>query len=561
MRFRKASATAALLGVLAFAPGCKDFFDVNTSPLNPSKATNAQILPVIQVGMFTYLGFNIQGYGSYAASLVGQLNNTRDIGAYRSDPNALSNTWSGTFNDVLANNEIIIKQATASQDWGYLGIAQIQKAYVYSQLVDAYGDVPYSEALKGAALLNPRFDADVDIYNGNEALGIQGLFSLINEGIGNLRKPGASLVGGGDIIYQGNLTSWANFGRSLKLKLFNQIRKTNPAGLADSVQRLLGQPLLQPMATANFQLKFGTSTAPENRHIGFQSDYVNVGRENTVGPSLLTLLANGTTNYTLDPLPAASLDPRANYYVYNQAAATTGITGLYERTFAGMPGAFITTLRGGNGATNISSTQTLPGLYPYAGRYNDAPSNANENSAPGNGTQRLLTYFTQKFTEAELQLMVLNNPTAADAAYREGVLAAFEEVRRIATASDYAQANVPALGAAPASILDKVANATSTQDKLRVIMEQKYLASFGMGLDVYTDFRRTHYPLVVVPSASQIPAYYADGLVGAGLSGQGIYPSKFFYPQQDLTANLNPTTPKVNILAGQPGYKRIFWDL
>jgi hypothetical protein len=43
--------------------------------------------------------------------------------------------------------------------------------------------------------------------------------------------------------------------------------------------------------------------------------------------------------------------------------------------------------------------------------------------------------------------------------------------------------------------------------------------------------------------------------------GQGLYPSKFFYPVQDLTANLNQQAPKRNLLPGEPGYKRIFWDL
>ena len=124
---------------------------------------------------------------------------------------------------MLANNEQIITQGTAEQRLSYVGIAQIQKAYVISQMVDMFGDIPYSEALKGAANLAPRYDKDADIYNGNPGLGIQSLFSLIDDGIANLDK-GKSVIVRNDLIYEGDLAKWARLGRTLKLKLYVQIR-------------------------------------------------------------------------------------------------------------------------------------------------------------------------------------------------------------------------------------------------------------------------------------------------------------------------------------------------
>ena len=45
-----------------------------------------------------------------------------------------------------------------------LGMAQVLKVMNYGILTDVFGDIPYSEALQGLANLQPKLDAQKDIY-------------------------------------------------------------------------------------------------------------------------------------------------------------------------------------------------------------------------------------------------------------------------------------------------------------------------------------------------------------------------------------------------------------
>ncbi|MCC3152620.1 SusD/RagB family nutrient-binding outer membrane lipoprotein [Hymenobacter sp. BT770] len=599
MKFRTISTALALTGLLMGTPGCKDFYDVNVDPIHPSKAELQQLLPVTQTATSTYLGFNIAGLGQPTSALMQQLSNGRSIGNFQQTGDSFSGPWNGLYSDMLANNELLITQGTSEQRWGYVGIAQLQKAYVFSQLVDMFGDVPYSEALKGAQNTSPRFDKDADIYNGNPGLGIQGLFALIDEGLGNLAKPGAGVTGTSDLIYGGDLTKWARFGRTLKLKLLVQIRKTrSDAAFQQQVAALLTgtDGLLE--ATDDFEFKYGSSESPANRNVGYLADYVNAGRENNIGRFLYLLMkygdgTNPSPTSAVRPIPNPALgyaDPRVPYYFFNQLATRSSPDRTTYDYQDPNDGRFVTTRPGSTGPANASalssSTRTLPGLYPVGGRYDDGRGgNANTTFGRGVVAQRLLPYFSRKFLEAEAQLVILNNRAAARTALQAALQASFDKVNAIALAegtspSPTSTSGAPyptaipsgsrALGPIPAAEITTYINGalarfdgTATgpaKTPLQVIMEEKYVASFGMGPDIYTDWRRTGYPILTVPDNNNIGGNV--GLVEDNdpiTTGAGLFPRRLYYSQQDITANANPSAPKAQVDPASPTY-RIFWD-
>ena len=565
MKFRKASAALALMGVLLATPGCKDFFDVNVDPIHPTRAELQQLLPATQVAMSTYLGFNIQGLGQPTSALMHQLSNGRGIGAFEQSGSSFSTPWDGLYSDMLANNEQIITQGSADGRWAYVGVAQLQKAYVFSQLVDMFGDIPYSEALKGAANQAPRFDKDSDIYNGNPALGIQSLFSLIDEGIANMNKPGASLSGGGDLIYNGSKDKWERFGRTLKLKLYNQVRKVQNVEAA--TRALLAQPLLNP--GDDFEFKYGSSISPANRHIGFLSDYGNASRENHIGRYFYLLMRYGNgLNWSMPSASTGFPDPRLPYYFFNQRTNPTVTSSALDYQDPNN-GRFVTLRQGSTGtaaSANNTAERTLPGLYPYGGRYDDGNGGAvSAMSARGQVAQRLLPYFSRKFIEAELQLTQLNNPIAARTALLEGVQASFDKLNAIIQNENGAPVPLQAIplidtttiGAYKRAVAARFNGTMGSKTPLQVIMEEKYVASFGMGPDIYTDFRRTGFPLIPVPLPVQAnqPGLVDDN--DGNTSGTGSFPRRLFYSQQDLTAN--PNAPKGQVSPSSNDY-RIFWD-
>ena len=585
MKLRFISAALALSGLLLGTSGCKDFYDVNVDPIRPTKAELQQLLPVTQTGISTYLGFSIAGIGQATSALMGQLSNGRGIGTYQQNGDSFGNQWSGLYTDMLANNEQIITQGTTEQRWSYVGIAQIQKAYVMSQLVDMFGDVPYSEALKGAANRAPRYDKDFDIYNGNAGLGIQSLFSLIDNGIANLARGGGAPPTQEDLIYGGDAGKWARLARTLKLKLYVQIRKTRADGFRPEIAALLADPsgLMSNAPNNDFEFKYGTSGTPANRNIGFLSDYVDIGRENSIGRYLYLLMRYRSGTIVVTPTTSpANADPRIPYYFFNQLpnslAATSTATYDYQDI---LRPAFITVRQGSTGPASAgvtANTRTLPGLYPVGGRYDDGRGgNANTSFGRGLVAQRLLPYFSRKFLEAEAQLTVLNNQAVARVALGDAIDASFAKVNAIALAEG---TSTPAKATSPPNVAD-IAAATSqlgvisTQDiaayrtralvrfdtspqPLQVIMEEKYIASFGMGPDIYTDWRRTGFPVISVPDNGNIGpnvGLVEDG--DAATRGAGLFPRRLFYSQAALRANQN--APKRQLIETDRDY-RIFWD-
>ncbi|MBF9142126.1 SusD/RagB family nutrient-binding outer membrane lipoprotein [Hymenobacter properus] len=547
MKIHQICATLALAGTFAVVSGCKDFYAVNVNPLYPTSTTLNTLLPVAQVSMASDLGDNVGGLSQYTMGLMQQLYSTRGIGNFAQTGGSFGGPWSDLYTSMLTNNQIIIDQGTKEAQWGYVGVAQLQKAYVFSQMVDLWGDIPYSEALKGAANLAPRFDKDSDIYNGSADGSIQGLFSLIDEALANLAKaPSNATLNDADLIYKGSLDKWARFGRTLKLKLYNQIRKTNSnATVISQVTPLLNSQLIEE--GGDLQLAYSTSISPDNRNPGYVIDY-NSNPENHIG------------RYFYEDMKTKN-DPRVRYYFFNQLkdnATTTNqdyINGNFVTVRPGSTGQFTS-------SASTAAVQTLQGLYPIGGRYDDGNGSTGVPTAKGVAPQRLLTYYARKYTEAELQLMVLNNTAAARAALVEALNASFNKVNTIAavdgspvmtTAQINGYINRVATPLSNSGPLDRFDRATNNEDRLEVIMYEKYVASFGYGVDVYTDFRRTHHPQIRV---SQQAADPSRGLLpdDGGTLSQGIFPYRFYYPTSDLI--LNPNSPRTQA----PLTSRIFWD-
>ena len=549
MKLHKICLVVASAGLLTVAPGCKDFYDVNVNPLSPVSVGLYSLLPVTQVSMADNLGDNVGGLSQFTMALMQQLYNTRNIGNFAQTGDSFSGEWGGLYRGVLINNEQIINQGTKESRWSYVGIAQLQKAYVYSQIVDLWGDVPYTEALQGAVNPYPRFDKDQDIYNGNGS--IQSLFALIDDGIANLAKPSLATkpsLSEVDLIYKGDLDKWARFGRTLKLKLYNQIRKTKSnAEIQAKVGPLLSGTLMEECLTCDFQLAYSSTINPDNRNPGFVNDY-SANPENRIG------------RYFYEDMVRLR-DPRRPYYFFNQVA--TGAAPIVNQDYVSSLDPRFVTVRPGTSSPFASSAstaavQTVQGLYPVGGKYDDGRGGkVNATSGKASAPQRLLTYYSRKYTEAELQLTVYSDVAAARTAFEAGLDASFNKVNAIAIADGGTTPTISAdtIAAYKGRALTRYNAAAGTEQKLEVIMYEKYVASYGYGVDIYTDFRRTGHPFIRV-SAAAATASPNMGLLpdDGGTISSGFFPLRFMYPTNDLT--LNPNSPRAQRSATDP----IFWD-
>ena len=97
-----------------------------------------------------------------------------------------------------------------------IAIARILKAYIYWKITDRWGDIPYTDALKGDP--NVTFDTQETIY--------KALITEMTEAVAQFTAGGAAIKG--DIIYGGDIAKWKKFANSCRMLMALRLSKVYP---------------------------------------------------------------------------------------------------------------------------------------------------------------------------------------------------------------------------------------------------------------------------------------------------------------------------------------------
>jgi hypothetical protein len=563
-----------LFPIFFFFSCTKNFLDVNKDPNNPTSIAVSKLLPTAERSLAASLGLsggNVPGIGQILATYVHQ-------GVVREDPfqygatgtdfflvTSWDNLYSGQplsvngsilFEGSLQNMQVIISDATAKGNLQYAGIAQILKAYTFSLLVDMFGDVPFSEALRlKEGIVNPVFDKGADVY--------PKLFSLLDSGITNLQAdaPNNLTPGNDDVIYGGNITKWIQAANTIKLKLLLQQRLVK--NVSADVNALLNSGVLINNAAGNFLMPYGISGATDDRNPGYQ-DYFATQRGNYISPWFYAILKGYNPK-----LFTGITDPRIPYYFYNQLTPTAPADNPTEYRDSG----FVSIVFGSIGPNRDflqDNSITLFGIYPVGGRYDDGVGGSvNSNSGTGAAPYRFITYADRLYMEAELiKTGVITGDAAAK--LKDALLASFKEVDDVVHNYVKPAQPVPQLsGSGPATTyINKIMayyNANPAK-QLEIIMTEKWIAAFGNFVDEYTDYRRTGFPVLFDPNDGSVSPnhFYQPPVNGDLVTNPGAQPaipvqlSRGFpltlpWSQNELNANKNAPPQK------QPSTYKPFW--
>ncbi len=513
--------------------------DINIDPNNPSKATSAQLLPISQVRIANSIGSGSIGISNGASVWMHQNVQRSSFDQYGVTGTAYSitNAWDESYT-ALKDLQTIINSATATTGTKYAGIAKIMKAYAFSEMVDTWGDIPFSEANKGAELPYPKFDDDATIY--------PELIKLLDEGIADIAKTDAGVfIASSDLIYAGNVTKWRKAAKTLKLKLLTNMRLA--ADVKSQVAALVTEGDLIG-SSDDFELTYGISLAPENRNPGYTNDYPN-GRSNYISPYFYEIMTGQNTFAHGNDLMKDIMDPRVPYYFFNQKKKGQAAENPSEYVNeVGSGGKFISIFFGSKGKNqgfDQAGSQTMPGLYFAGGKFDDnSAGKVGTASGKGNVSLRMLPYFNRMYLQAELaQIGAITGD--AKAFLSTAINASFAKVNAIATTD-----GSPTIAAADIkTYVDKVIalfDAGDDAKKLEIIMTQKWIASYGFALDAYTDYRRTGFPKIYDPSKDDPKTYAAAGTAPDFTQKERDYPWSYPWKLTDLTLNKNaPKEQKV----------------
>ncbi|MES2882839.1 MAG: SusD/RagB family nutrient-binding outer membrane lipoprotein, partial [Bacteroidota bacterium] len=266
---KKIFIAAALLLTVAALPSCKKFLDINTDPdrLAKEQANIAQLLTSVTANVGFTGGSDLQRYAAlimqqYSGQSTGAQNQTQDFEKYLITGSDVNNLFSSVFATTLSDIELIITKGGEQAAPHYTGVAKILKAYTYQIAVDAWGDLPYSEAQKLTANLFPKYDDDEQIY--------KNLITLLNEGIAEINQATSSASpGANSLIYPGTFSTskvnWVKFANTLKARIYIHYSKKDKPFLVAQMTTLVnsGGAFMTGVAD-NFEMKFFNESRRQN---------------------------------------------------------------------------------------------------------------------------------------------------------------------------------------------------------------------------------------------------------------------------------------------------------
>ena len=512
--------------ILLTMASCKKFIDINQDPNNPTTPVLTLLLPSTQVS----LAGNMNNVNEGATTVMQQLVSTID--RYQQTGASFNSSWNGYYTQTLPDIQAVISQGTQLQQWGYVAVAKLEKAYLYSQLVDLWGDVPYTQASKGSDVPSPELESGAVIYDS--------IFALIDGALADIDKGFSITPSSSDVIYAGSADKWKRMGNSLKLKLFNQIRLVDPARATAGIKALIAGGVLITDNTQDFTFKFGSAISPNNRHPWYNNEYRSA-KSYYENQAFINRLFNAD-------------DMRLRYYIYRQNATVGIYNSANGNGYYGRPPADPTA------APADQSARSTVGIYPAGGLYDngtvkDIPAtNMFLTNTGATGTQRvvsstdgtgagvtpMITNAMVKFIRAEAAL-TLGTGDNAKQLFLDAVTANLTSISSFAVANGgLAMTNIAGFVNRLGLQYDAAAD---NEARLRLIITQKYIAQFGNGIESYNDYRRTGYPVL-------------DPL----LSSLNVFPLRFYYTTTELATNTTLSGATGTALQVAQQTKLVFWD-
>ncbi len=529
---------------MVFATSCTEKLDElleNPNAVNATTASPDFLLNSIQLN-YQSLWYGVSDRG---ARLTRQINQGSALYESAYTSGSTNGTWSTAYANVLADIEFLMPLAQKSNLQRHMGIAKTIKAMVLMDLVDTYGNVPYSAALS-AANFSPKTDEGATIY--------AAALKLLDEASAHFT---ATSSGGtpNDYFYGRNYTRWNKLVNTLKLRYYLNTRLVNADASKSAINALISANALIGIGD-DFVFRFGTTAAdPDSRHPKFAGQYTAGGGDYQSTDFMHHL----TVEKGFD-------DPRVRYYLYRQALTNTTnvdeqecisqiapphyLVGNYPYCNpAGNKGYWGRDHLDPDGIPPDGLKRTAYGVFPAGGRFDNNSGLPVANPALGNKGAgihpiMLAAYVDFMLAEAAITLGTTGTPKTL---LLSGIKKHMDYVRAFAIAGAEGatiSAFEPAatFNAKVTSYINYVGtryDAAATNDtKMNVVGREYWLSLYGNGTEAYNLYRRTGKPNRMQPGLESIT---------------GSFVRSFLYPNNYMVTNTTAVQKKD--LATQ-----VFWD-
>ena len=474
--------------------------DINRDPNYPTEVNADKFFSSGLMWTSTVIGGDLELLGGMWAQHYAQNANSNqytNIDSYNL-PNSnsyITRSWGALYSGALPDFQLAMNKAEVSGDWHYWMASKIMSAYSFHLLVDAYGNIPFTEALDFYKYVNPKFD-DAKTVNA-------GIIAMLDLALTKKAKADSvaeiSPMGNTDFVFKGDLDMWVKFAKSLKLKILMR----DPAF---ATNRTAIQALLTENDLLNIDCKITVFENKENNSNPlFESDRRK-----------LNTTQNLRASSTLSRFLFKNSDPRASVFM-EKAETPSALYGNY----VGLP----------------------QGGYTLGATFQKTTSRA---VLTAKDPAYFMSFAEVEFLKAEASVL-LNNIPAAKTSYDIAVTAAFD---RWKGAKDAAE--IEFIFPANYNVNDFIGagkpyefNQTSTTTMLESIWRQKWIAAARcQAWEAFLDVNRTGYPKMVL-GTSQDATYVVGNFapsINSVLGGIEM-PRRLIYPK--TSSDYNTNTPIV----------------
>lgn len=345
---------------------CKKWLDVNTDPDNPN---NQSVLIQNRVPWIEHFYQYTAGVTNYRTAL--------QAGVYYSNTaagNSFSTTWQCSsansttpyqtwFIEVSSNVVDLYNSAQKKGAYHYMAVADVFSALGYMEMLDLYGEMPYTEA--GTGNPSPKPDDGKTIYNG--------CMAHLNEAISLFNKPqeaGAPPLSAGDLWNGGDVSKWIKLCWGLKARYMLKLSKKADLFNADSILYCLSQG---PQSNADNTIGPGLNNSTVTDYLegdpvvtNGNFDYAAYGNSIRISKYYYNLLTNMNGSGVVDPrmskiVPASMSNVQLNSsgqvssYTWNRAIGVDS----YDAATRLVAGGAASIQTASYATTNVSKTYTI----------------------------------------------------------------------------------------------------------------------------------------------------------------------------------------------------------
>ncbi len=228
-----------ILSIIIFSlNGCtKNITDINEDPLAVTTVPPYLLFPEVIVNMSSQRVIEFAGSNMHAQQWAGSGGTWRSRSRYTLGVPSVNNAWTNWYTTCLKNLSLVelLVETDYPDDIYIVAQAKILEGFIYSNITQVWGEVPFTQAGNPAEYPYPVFDSQETV--------MEGIVTLMDEAIAILEQDVDSNIVD-DLIFEGDKAAWIRWANSLKLKMLMFMANKKPSEVSSRLQEVANSALI-----------------------------------------------------------------------------------------------------------------------------------------------------------------------------------------------------------------------------------------------------------------------------------------------------------------------------